>query len=59
MTKPKATSRPEIPAHFYPSLGKIRQWIDGFEAAGKHGPCDKDVLRQMQNWIKDYEAGRK
>lgn len=44
--------RGEIPAHFYAALGKIRQWIDGFEAAGKPGPVDKDVLRQIQVWIK-------
>ena len=34
-------------------LGKIRQWIDGFEAAGKQGPVSKDMLRQIQIWLKE------
>lgn len=38
---------------FYNSLAKTRQWIDGFEAAGKSGPCDKDMLRQLQIWLKE------
>ncbi len=50
-----AKLRKPIPEHFYQRLGKIRQWIDGFEAAGKTGPCDKDVLRQIQIWIQDNE----
>lgn len=53
----KNESRPPIPEHFVKGLGRLRQWIDGFEAAGKHGPVDKDVLRQIQIWIKDYERG--
>ena len=53
--KRKTPDRAKIPNHFYEGLGRIRQWIDGFEAAGKHGPFDKDVLRQIQVWIKDQE----
>lgn len=38
---------------FYKSLAKTRQWIDGFEAAGKQGPCDGHVLRLMQIWLRE------
>lgn len=41
------------PAHFNDYLGHVRQWIDGFEAAGKRGPAHKDVLRQVQLYLKE------
>lgn len=37
--------------HFARHLGKVRQWIDGFEAAGKRGPACKDTLRQIEVWM--------
>lgn len=46
-------ANPKPPAHFVEHLGRIRQWIDGFEAAGKVGPVNKDTLRQIQLWLKD------
>lgn len=36
-------------------LGYIRCWIQGFEAAGKTGPHDSDVLRQVQMILKDMK----
>ena len=34
--------------HQHKSLGYLRCWIQGFEAAGKTGPHAADALRQMQ-----------
>lgn len=57
MAKAKPKPAP-VPDHFYKGLGKIRQWIDGFEAAGKHGPCDKDTLRQIELWLRELDRSR-
>jgi len=53
MTTSKKPKLPKPPEHFDEYLGRIRQWIDGFEAAGKQGPVNKDVLRQIQIWLRD------
>lgn len=47
----KNASRP--PEHFDRHLGHIRQWIAGFEAAGKSGPAHADTLRQIQIWLRN------
>jgi hypothetical protein len=41
------------PAHFYEHIARIRQWIDGFQAAGGKGPANQDTLRQIQVWLAD------
>lgn len=47
--------KPKVPEHFDRHLGYIRQWIDGFEAAGKKGPYAADPLRQVQNFLKELK----
>lgn len=42
-----------VPEHFQRNLGYIRQWCEGFEAAGKKGPPHADVLRQVQLFLRD------
>ena len=54
----KATGRRPVPDHFDRGLGRLRQWVDGFEAAGGTGPVDKDVLRQIQIWIAEERKAR-
>lgn len=39
----------EAAERWYYELAKVRHWITGFEAAGKHGPAGADALRQIQN----------
>lgn len=44
----KMASKKKVPEHFERHLGKIRQWFDGFAAAGGNTAVDRDTLRQIQ-----------
>lgn len=48
----------DFPDHYHDHLSRIRQWVNGFEAAGKSGPVNIDTLRQIQLFLSDLKAGR-
>jgi hypothetical protein len=56
MSEKKSCERVKAPPHFYEHLGRIRQWICGFQAAGKEGPVNADTLRQIQLWLKEHAS---